>query len=80
MLNNLIGKEVKIVGMNNIRLDENNNPMLYADMLVYNNMNCIFEVIDYDKENNSIAININGQQKVWLYRNEYIFLIRNLIQ
>ena len=80
MLNNIIGREIKIVGINNIRLDENNNPMLYADMLVYNNMNCIFEVIDYDKENNIIAININGQQEVWLYRNEYIFLIRNLIQ
>lgn len=80
MLDNIIGREIKIVGMNNVRLDENNNPMLYVDMLVYNNMNHVFEVIDYDKENNIIAINIKGQQKVWLYRNEYIFLIRNLIQ
>lgn len=79
MLNNIIGREIKIVGINNIRLDENYEPMLYADKLVCNNMNCIFEVIDYDKENNIVAININGLE-VWLYRNEYIFLIRNLIQ
>ena len=79
MLNNLIGREIKIVNINDMRLNEYNEIITRIDSIVYNNIGYIFDVIDYDEQDKRIEIDVNGI-KIWLYRNEYIFLIRNLIQ
>lgn len=79
MLKNIIGREIKLVNINECRLDENMSPILFVDKLVYNNLGYTFEVVDYDNIDKKIAINIGGNI-VWLYRNEYIVLIRNLFQ
>ncbi len=79
MLKNIIGMEIKLVNINECRLNDDMSPILFADKLIYNNLGYIFEVVDYDNIDKRIAINI-GTNIIWLYRNEYIVLIRNLFQ
>lgn len=75
----MLDREVKLVRVNESRLDEFEMPMLYTDELIAENLNTIFEVVNYDSETKEIAIEINGEE-IWLYRNEYYFVIRNLFE
>lgn len=75
----MLNREVKLVRVNEGRLDEFEMPMLYTDELIAENLNTIFEVVNYDSETKEIAIEINGEE-IWLYRNEYYFVIRNLFE
>ena len=76
--NKVVISDVKnVLHINECRYDEDNYPMFDNDELVIRCKNKIFEVADYDSSDNTIAIYIGGI-KVWLYRNEYLVLIKNL--
>ena len=76
-IESIIGKEIKLVKMNECRFDELEQPMLHQDYIIADNINRIFTICDYDPESNLYAIYARGE-KIWIYRNEFKVLIRNM--
>jgi hypothetical protein len=80
----MLNKEVKIVRLNESRYMEDEfgikTLMLYEDELVENllNQNSIGEIIEYDEENNMYLVEFEYSEEVWLHRNEFLVLIKNL--
>jgi hypothetical protein len=80
MLNTIIGREIKLIGINKKRYTIESGikvPMLYQDGLIKKWQGHIFEIVDYNKEDKRTAIIIGGE-KIWLYRDEYKILLRNI--
>lgn len=84
----MIGKEVKLVKMDSCRYIEDEfglRPMLAVDAIVESLLNQVGTILEYDYYDDMYLVSFESTKngimyaEEWLYRNEFLVLIRNLL-
>ena len=84
----MIGREIKLVKMDNCRYIEDEfglKPMLAVDAIVESLLNQVGTILEYDYHDDMYLVAFESTKngilyaEEWLYRNEFLVLIRNLL-
>lgn len=76
------GRDVKLVKLNECRYAYEfgiKMPMLYEDEVAERHIGSIGTIIEYDKQYNQYHVLFDSGVDIWLYRNEFIILMSNML-